>query len=92
MAIAKGTTTVEHEKGLHARPASVFVQTASEFDSAIEISKVDGPDVADAKSSIAVMALGVEQGDTIDIQADGPDAETAVKRLVRLVENDFESN
>lgn len=92
MATATGTTTVEHEKGLHARPASVFVQTASGFDSDIEVSKPGGTDVADAQSSIGVIALGVEPGDTIRIAADGPDAEQAVERLVQLVENDFESD
>ncbi|PSQ49150.1 hypothetical protein BRD19_04735 [Halobacteriales archaeon SW_7_65_23] len=37
MSRTNGVTTVEHEKGLHARPASVFVQTASEFEAEIEV-------------------------------------------------------
>jgi len=85
------TTTIEHEKGLHARPASAFVQTASEFDSEITVSRRDGGADADAKSSISVMSLGVEAGEAIVISADGPDAERAVDRLVELVDRDFET-
>ncbi|PSP82470.1 HPr family phosphocarrier protein [Halobacteriales archaeon QS_1_68_17] len=88
MTTAEGTVTVEHEKGLHARPASLFVQTASEFESEIEVS-TPGGEGRNAKSSIGVMSLGVEPGDRIEIVADGPDAERAVERLVSLVERDF---
>lgn len=89
MTRAQGVTTVEHEKGLHARPASVFVQTASKFDADVRVSK-GGDGDADAKSSIAVISLGVESGDTIEITADGEDADEAVERLVALVDDDFE--
>ncbi|PSQ00114.1 HPr family phosphocarrier protein [Halobacteriales archaeon QS_4_69_31] len=90
MTRAQGVTTVEHEKGLHARPASVFVQTASKFDADVRVSKGGGDGDADAKSSIAVISLGVESGDTIEITADGEDADEAVERLVALVDDDFE--
>lgn len=90
MSRASGRVTVSHEKGLHARPASVFVQTASEFDCEIEVGRPDG-DAADAKSSIGVIALGVEPGDEIHITAEGDDSEAAVARLVDLVESDFET-
>jgi phosphotransferase system HPr (HPr) family protein len=65
LASAEGTVTVEHEKGLHARPASVFVQTASTFECDVKVSKVDGDENANAKSSIAVISLGVEPGDSM---------------------------
>jgi phosphocarrier protein len=91
MTTASGVTTVEHEKGLHARPASVFVQTASEFDADVRVAKPGGDD-ADAESSIGVISLGVEPGDRIEITAEGDDADRAVARLVELVESDFESN
>lgn len=84
------TVVVEHETGLHARPASTFVQTASEFDTDVTVREVDGGAEADAKSSIAVISLGVGPGEEIEITATGNDSEEAVDRLVRLVENDFE--
>jgi len=90
MPTARATTTVDHEKGLHARPASVFVRTAQEFDSEITVSRPDGPEDADAKSSIGVISLGIETGDTVALAAEGPDAEDAVERLVELVESGFD--
>jgi len=81
-------TTVEHEKGLHARPASVFVQTASGFEADVRVRTRNGDREANAKSSLGVMSLGVEPGERIEIVADGDEA---VERLVTLVENDFET-
>lgn len=91
MTKAHGATTVEHENGLHARPASVFVRTASDFDSEVAVSKLDDEGDADAKSSIAVISLGIEPGDEIKITAEGSDADEAVERLITLVEHDFEA-
>jgi len=82
------SVTLTHEKGLHARPASVFVQTASSYDAEIEILK-DG-DSANAKSSVAILSLNADEGDEIAIRADGDDAEAAVAELVDLVRADFE--
>ena len=86
------SVTLEHEKGLHARPTSVFVRTASDFDADVSVSKSDGESTADAKSSIGVISLSVESGDEIEITAEGMDAHQAVDRLVELVEADFELN
>jgi len=84
------SVTLEHEKGLHARPASVFVRAASDFNADVSVSKPDGESTADAKSSISVISLSVESGDEIEITAEGMDADQAVDRLVELVEADFE--
>lgn len=84
------SVTLEHEKGLHARPASVFVRTASDFNADVSVSKSDSESTADAKSSIGVISLSVESGDEIEITAEGMDAHQAVDRLVELVEADFE--
>jgi len=91
MTSASSAVTVEHDKGLHARPASVFVQTASEFEAEVRVANPEG-DTADATSSIGVISLGVEPGDRIEITADGTDADRAVERLVTLVERDFETD
>jgi phosphocarrier protein len=86
----EGSVTVHHIKGLHARPASVFVNTASEFESEIRVGKTGADELVDAKSSLAIMSLGVEEGDEITITANGADSEQAIKRLITVVEADFE--
>ncbi|HAY83902.1 MAG TPA: HPr family phosphocarrier protein [Chloroflexi bacterium] len=78
---------VQHKVGLHARPASVFVQTASKFSSTITVS-CEGRN-ANAKSILNVLTLGAHQGAEITIAAEGEDAEEALSTLVGLVENNF---
>ena len=81
------TVTVTHKVGLHARPASVFVQTASKFASDISVS-CEGR-TANAKSILTVLTLGAHQGAEITISAEGEDAEEALDTLVALVEDNF---
>lgn len=78
---------VNHKVGLHARPASVFVQTAAKFESDITVS-CEGRN-ANAKSILTVLTLGAHKGTEITIAAEGDDAEEAVNTLVELVENNF---
>ena len=76
---------VKNETGLHARPASLFVQKAAKYKSTIK-EKKDGKE-ANAKSIISVLSLGASFGSEITIIADGPDAEEAVAGLVELLDN-----
>lgn len=78
---------VTHKVGLHARPASVFVQTASKFASDISVSC--GDRTANAKSILTVLTLGAHQGTEITIKAEGEDAQEALDTLVALVEDNF---
>lgn len=64
---------------LHARPAGLFVRRAMGFRSAIRIACGDRE--ADAKSLLAVLALGASGGSTLRVRADGPDAENAIAVL-----------
>ncbi len=74
--------------GLHARPAALFVQTAARFkDTRIDVVK-DGT-VRNAKSILNVLGLGVSQGTTIVVRAEGPEAEAALAALSDLVARDF---
>jgi phosphocarrier protein HPr len=84
------TLTVRHKLGLHARPAALFVQTASRFASQISVANVarQGKPV-DAKSILGVLSIGVAQNHTITLTADGPDAEAAINSLTELVESNF---
>jgi phosphocarrier protein len=79
--------TVNHEVGLHARPASVFVQAAGQFSSDIEVTH--GDTTANAKSILSVLTLGVQQGAEILIKAEGEDAEEALKTLEELILSNF---
>lgn len=64
---------------LHARPAGVFVRTAMRFGSRISVTH--GDKSADAKSILAVLALGATAGSTLVVQADGADAGAALEAL-----------
>lgn len=91
MSEAQERVTLHHEKGLHARPGSIFVQTASNFEAEISVSKIGDDETVDGKSSIDILSLGAEQGDEITIRANnGQDSNEAVQTLVSLVEHDFE--
>ncbi|MFN2113857.1 MAG: HPr family phosphocarrier protein [Anaerolineales bacterium] len=81
------TLTVNHKVGLHARPASVFVQTAARFSSDIEVTH--GDNTVNAKSILAVLTLGAHQGAVITIKAEGEDAEDALTALEELVKDNF---
>jgi phosphocarrier protein HPr len=81
------TLVIEHEVGLHARPASLFVQTAARFTSDIEVTH--GEITANAKSILAVLTLGAHQGAEITLKAEGPDADQALNALEELVKSNF---
>ena len=78
---------VKNQVGLHARPATFFIQKANEFKSSIWVEKEDRR--VNAKSLLGVLSLGIMGGTDIRILAGGPDEETAVDELVKLVESGF---
>ena len=78
---------VKNQVGLHARPATFFIQKANEFKSSIWVEKEDRR--VNAKSLLGVLSLGNMGGTTIRILAGGPDEEQAVEELVKLVESGF---
>ncbi len=81
------TVTLRSKSGLHARPAAIFVQRAKGFRSKITLTKNEK--TADAKSILAILTLGAEQGDQVSLKADGEDAEVAVDKLGSLLEEDL---
>ncbi|HXM55769.1 MAG TPA: HPr family phosphocarrier protein [Candidatus Dormibacteraeota bacterium] len=85
MGLANAEATVRLPDGvaLHARPAGLFVRTAAGFRSRVTV--VAGPKQADAKSILAVMALGAEGGASLVLRAEGEDAEAAVAALASCV-------
>ena len=78
---------VQNQVGLHARPATFFIQKANECKSSIWVEKDERR--VNAKSLLGVLSLGIVGGTTIRIIADGADEEQAVSGLVKLVESGF---
>ena len=78
---------VQNQVGLHARPATFFIQKANEFKSSIWVEKEERR--VNAKSLLGVLSLGIIGGTGIKIIADGADEESAVNDLVALVESGF---
>lgn len=85
--MAKIIVEITNEMGLHARPAALFVQTASRFKSEIKVSK-DNHEV-DGKSILGLMTLAARKGSQLTIEAQGEDEEQAVAALAQLVAGGF---
>lgn len=81
---------VQNKVGLHARPATFFIQKANEFKSSVWVERDDRR--VNAKSLLGVLSLGIIGGTTIKIIADGSDEEKAVEELVKLVDSGFTEN
>ena len=75
--------TVQNHVGLHARPATFFIQKANEFKSSIWVEKEERR--VNAKSLLGVLSLGIVGGTTTKAIADGADAQVAVELVVKLV-------
>ncbi len=78
---------VQNQVGLHARPATFFIQKANEFKSSLWVEREERR--VNAKSLLGVLSLGIVGGTTIRIIADGTDEEAAVEALVALVQSGF---
>ena len=78
---------VKNQVGLHARPATFFIQKANEFKSSIWIEKEERR--VNAKSLLGILSLGIVGGTTIKVIADGSDEQAAVDALVDLVDSGF---
>lgn len=79
-----------NQYGVHARPAALFVKTASRYDSDIYVEK-DGNRVS-GKSIMGLMTLEASKGSKIRVSAEGPDAEEAMNELQALVESKFDED
>ena len=78
---------VQNQVGLHARPATFFIQKANEYKSTVWVEKEERR--VNAKSLLGVLSLGILGGTEVTIIADGVDEEAAVEALVKLVESGF---
>lgn len=79
--------TVQNQVGLHARPATFFIQKSNEFKSSIWVEKDDRR--VNAKSLLGVLSLGITKGMEITIITDGTDEKAAIEALEKLIESNF---
>ena len=84
--ISRGIT-IRNSVGLHARPATFFVQKANSFKSSIWVEKEDCR--VNAKSLLGVLSLGISKGTAITLIADGVDEADAVEGLATLVDSEL---
>ena len=78
---------ISNTSGLHARPATFFIQKANSYRASIWIEKDDRK--VNAKSLLGVLSLGIAKGMTVTLIADGADEEAAIAGLVELVDGGF---
>ena len=78
---------INNQVGLHARPATFFIQKANEFKSSIWVEKEERR--VNAKSLLGVLSLGIVKGTSVKMIADGADEEEAIKTLSALIASDF---
>ena len=79
--------TITNTSGLHARPATFFIQKANTYRSGIWVVKDDRK--VSAKSLLGVLSIGIAKGMTITLVADGDDEKSAIDGLVELIETGF---
>ncbi len=82
--MVKRDMTITNNIGLHARPATFFIQKANTFKSSIWIEKDDRK--VNAKSLLGVLSLGIAQGMVVTLVAEGQDENDAVDGLIELVQ------
>ena len=87
LSVISKEVTINNQVGLHARPATFFIQKANEFKSSIWIERDERR--VNAKSLLGVLSLGIVKGNTVNIVADGVDENEAIATLSELIDSDF---
>ncbi len=80
------SVTITDPVGLHARPASEFVQKVNESQTSVTIAK-QGAASVDASSILSVLSLGIAKGDVVELTVDGENADAVADDLKQLLEN-----
>ena len=81
------TVTITNEKGMHARPAALFVQTASQFESDVFLTRGDLE--INGKSIMGVLMLAAETGSSLTLRVSGADEDQVMDQLIALIETGF---
>ncbi len=90
MPTASRDIVIRNRLGLHARPAMQFVELANQFKATVRVTALKKkPEEADGKSIAGMIILAAEKGTKMRIEADGEDAQEAVDRLAKLIDDKF---
>lgn len=79
--------TIKNNVGLHARPATFYIQKANTYQSSVWVEKEDRR--VNAKSLLGVLSLGITKGMTVTLIADGSDEKEAIDGLAELIDTNF---
>ncbi len=90
--MASRKVTIKNKLGLHARPAMMFVETASKYQAEVSVCRTDQSEPVDGRSIMQMMMLAATEGTELEISATGEDAENAVGALVDLVKSNFQED
>jgi phosphocarrier protein HPr len=88
--MAERTATIASRAGLHARPATLFIEAVNRQPVKVTIGLGDGPGM-DASSILSIMALGAGPGTVVTLRAEGDGADAALDELVTLLETDLDA-
>ena len=81
------TFTVQDPMGIHARPAGLLVKEAKKFESTVTIAK--GDKSTDMKKLLALMGLGIKQGETVTVTVEGADEDAAAEAVEKFLKENF---
>ena len=81
------TAAIVNKKGLHARASAKFVETVARFQADVTVRK--GENAVSGRSIMGLMMLGASQGTSIELEAEGPDAEAVLDALQQLIAGRF---
>ena len=81
------TYTITDPNGIHARPAGVLVKTLKGCNSSVTISKDEKS--VDMKKLLALMGMGIKQGDTVTVKVEGDDEETCAAEIEKALKENF---
>ncbi|GAB6897694.1 HPr family phosphocarrier protein [Kineosporia succinea] len=84
------TVVIGSSVGLHARPASLFTQAATAASVPVTIARAGGEPV-DARSILLVLSLGVKNGETVTLAAEGEGADAVLDSLADLLSRDLDA-
>lgn len=81
------TFNVTDENGIHARPAGILVKEAKKFASSVTVER--GGKTCDMKKLLALMGMGIKQGETITVTVEGDDEEACAAAVEEFLKNNF---
>ncbi|HEX3039769.1 MAG TPA: HPr family phosphocarrier protein [Caproiciproducens sp.] len=82
------TFVMNCKEGFHLRPAQVLTEKSVQFDSDITVKKSESEE-ADAKSILGLMSLGIETGESVEVEVSGPDENEAMDMVEQLFKSNF---